>query len=85
MLVVFCPQGRDPVNFPDHPYDRQEICRPADLAEFVQQSREKAARVTKSKQSSRLTLACPKLLHSRHAKCTAAVVTVNIVCTTSAN
>ena len=67
-LVLFCLQGRSPVNFPDYPYDTQDICSPADVAEFVQLSREKAARLTKSRQSSRLTLAChnfhvtPKML-----------------------
>lgn len=50
-------QGHTPVNFPDHPYNIQEICKPTDLAEFLQQRREKAARLTKSRQTSRLTLA----------------------------
>ncbi|KAL3151190.1 hypothetical protein ABBQ38_013044 [Trebouxia sp. C0009 RCD-2024] len=52
-------QGRNPVNFPDHPYDMHEICRPADFAKFVQHSREMAARLVKSRQTSRLQPASP--------------------------
>ena len=47
-------QGLAPINFPHHPYDVQEICRPTDLAEFLQQKRERASELTKSRQSSRL-------------------------------
>ncbi|KAL3151187.1 hypothetical protein ABBQ38_013041 [Trebouxia sp. C0009 RCD-2024] len=48
-------QGRNPVNFPDHPYDMHEICTPADLAKFVERSREMAARLVKAQQTSRFT------------------------------
>ncbi|KAL3151169.1 hypothetical protein ABBQ38_013030 [Trebouxia sp. C0009 RCD-2024] len=48
-------QGRNPVNFPDHPYDIHEICRPADFTEFVQRSRELATRLVKAEQTSRFT------------------------------
>ncbi|KAL3151275.1 hypothetical protein ABBQ38_013114 [Trebouxia sp. C0009 RCD-2024] len=47
--------GHKPVNFPNHPYDQEDICKPADLAEFVQRSREVAARLVKSRQTSRFT------------------------------
>lgn len=64
--MLFCLQGHNPVNFPDHPYDIQEICRPANLDEFIQQSREMAARLTKSRQSSRLALASRNLSTYQH-------------------
>ncbi|KAL3151201.1 hypothetical protein ABBQ38_013047 [Trebouxia sp. C0009 RCD-2024] len=48
-------QGYKPVNFPDYAYDMHEICRRKDFAEFVQHSREMAARLVKSRQTSRFT------------------------------
>ena len=85
MLVVFCLQGRSPVNLPDYPYNTQDICSPTDLAQFVQQSREMAARLTKSRQSSRLTLACSELLPPCYPKNIATVFRVTSSCPASAS
>ena len=49
----FAMQGHKPVNFPGHPYDREDICKPACLADFVHRSREMASRLVKSQQTSR--------------------------------
>lgn len=45
-----------PKTFPDHPYDKQEIYRPANLSEFIHQSREMATREYKLRQTSRWTM-----------------------------
>ncbi|KAL0045028.1 hypothetical protein WJX82_005815 [Trebouxia sp. C0006] len=44
-----------PVNFPDFPYNKEEIRQPADFGEFVEQKREQAMQATKAGQSSRFT------------------------------
>jgi len=46
-------QNLHPVNFPDFPYDKEEIRQPADFGKFIEQKREQAMQATKAGQSTR--------------------------------
>ena len=50
-LVVV--QGKDPVNFPNRPYDKEDICHPASFQDFVQRTQDAASQVNKLRQTSR--------------------------------
>ena len=53
LIRVKFTQNLHPVNFPDFPYNEEEIRQPADFGKFVKQKRERAMQATKAGQSTR--------------------------------